>query len=220
MDALFQGCAAIGTTVIVLQFLMSAIGLGHEHGDGGGDGADVDQSHDGSGGGPGDDHASTWIFGVITVRTVAAGLAFFGLTGMAARKADVHEVGVLLLAIGAGFAAFYIVGWITRLMKMLNVDGTVNIHQALDRDAKVYVAIPGGRQGAGKILVEVLGRTLEYQATTPGDPLPAGTEVRVVDILASNLVEVVRVTDVPEGTTGQASAPPPTGGGGEFTRLK
>lgn len=206
MDTVFQICAAFGGTLVVCQFLMALMGLGGEHGDahdgGGGDGQD-------SGG----EHASTWIFGELTIRTVSAGLAFFGLAGMAARRAGVHDVGVVLIALSAGFAAFYAVSWMLRFIVSLNEDGGVSIHQSIDREARVTVAIPGDRQGSGKIHVEISQRTLEYRARTPGPGLASGTAVRIVDILSHDTVEVLPLTDAAPPTI-----PPPAGKSSEAIR--
>lgn len=208
MNFVFQVCAAIGSTLIVCQFLMSLVGMGGDSGDGDAHGGgDHGASHHG---GAGDDHSSTWIFGELTLRTVSASLAFFGLTGMAARTAQFPDVVAMLLAVAAGAGAFVIVSWLLRFISKLNVDGTVSIDQACDRIGKVHVAIPAGMQGAGKVHVEVSGRTLEYKAQTAGVALATGAPIRIVDILGHDTVEVVSLVEPP--------FPPRTeDGGGGFT---
>jgi hypothetical protein len=190
VDRLFQICAAIGGTLIVCQFLLSLIGIGGEndHDGGGAHDGGQDAGHDHH---DAHDHHSSWIFGKLTLRTIAAALAFFGLTGMAARKAELDDTFVLLLAVGAGLGAFYFVSWILHLLSRLNIDGTVRIEKSLDQSGKVHVAIPGAMAGAGKVHVEVLGRTLEYRAQTAGRPLATGTPIRVVAIISSDTVEVL-----------------------------
>jgi hypothetical protein len=207
VEFLFQACAAVGGTILVCQFLLSLIGLGGEHGDHG-DMAGHGHDHGHAGG---DDHASTWMFGVVTLRTVTAALVFFGLTGMAALRAEAPALAALLLATVAGLGAFYVVSWIMAFLPTLNVDGTVDIYQTHRCLGKVLVAIPGARQGRGKVLVEVANRLLEYRAETPGEPLPAGTPIYVAEILSDTIVEVVALSP----------APPPLprpGGSGAFIR--
>jgi membrane protein implicated in regulation of membrane protease activity len=207
VDFVFQVCAAIGATLIVCQFLMSLSGLGGDHADG--DAGHAGGDHGGGAdhhGGPGDEHSSTWIFGELTLRTISASLAFFGLTGMAARSAQAPDIIATLLAVAAGLGAFFVVSWLFRFVHSLNTDGTVSIEQARDRMAKVYVAIPGAMKGAGKIQVEIAGRTLEYKAQTLGGPIATGTPVRIIDLLGHDTVEVVPIVDPPP------SAPPPAGG--------
>src|SRR5690349_21657495 len=87
MTAFYSICAILGCTILVCQSALTMLGFaGHDvdHlGDHGGDapdvgpGGDVDHDH------VGDHHGSSWFFGILTMRTVTAALAFFGLTGLA-----------------------------------------------------------------------------------------------------------------------------------------
>jgi hypothetical protein len=86
MTILYGICAIVGTTVLVCQFVLSIIGFGGESLDG--ESADV--AHDAAGtdhAQPIDDgqhsaHGSSWFFGVISLKTMTAAIAFFGLTGL------------------------------------------------------------------------------------------------------------------------------------------
>ena len=44
-------------------------------------------------------HGSTWLFGVLSFRTITAALAFFGLAGLAAQSAEASPPMVLLVAL-------------------------------------------------------------------------------------------------------------------------
>jgi hypothetical protein len=206
VDFIFQASAAIGVTLIVCQFLMSLAGMGGGHGDTDAGHAEYG-GHDGHDGATGDEHGSTWAFGELTLRTISAALAFFGLTGMAARSAEAPPIFAVIAAVASGLAAFVVVSWLFRFIRTLNADGTVSIKQARDRMAKVYVAIPGEMKGAGKIQVEIAGRTLEYKAQTLGAALATGTPVRIVDLLSHDTVEVVPIIET-------APNPPSADGGG------
>ena len=60
MDTFFQACAALGGTVLLLQFLAGLLGHGADH--------DTDHDHGDA------DHGGNWLVSMIGVRTVAAGL--------------------------------------------------------------------------------------------------------------------------------------------------
>ncbi len=207
MTAVFIVCAAIGGTVLVVQFVMALIGLG-------GDAFDIDVSgdvgHDFSGDFHGDmdgdfqgethpldhldipdDHvSSTWLFGIISLRTVVAALAFFGLAGLWAKSTGASAPSVLLVAVAAGAAAMMGVYWMMRGMRKLQADGSVRIQRSVGRHGNVYLRIPGNRSGSGKIQFNLQNRTMEYSAITSGPELPTGAKVVVVGVVNPTTLEV------------------------------
>jgi membrane protein implicated in regulation of membrane protease activity len=203
MNSVFIFCALVGGTVLACQFVLTLIGMddgidgSHEapHDAHFGGHHDVNLNHATDGDAHGDHgahhHGSTWLFGVISFRTLVAALTFFGLTGMSARSAGLPLHWQLLIAGGSGMAAMYGVHWIMRLFYKLNEDGTVRIDRAVGQRGTVYVPIPAGKSGAGKIQLKVQGRLVEYDAVTAGEAkLPTGARVVVVGVLGSNTLDV------------------------------
>ena len=75
----------------------------------------------------------------------------------------------------------------------LTSSGNERISNALGQPATVYVAIPAGGEGTGKIQLTMHNRIVEYPAVTDQpEPLPSGEAVEVVQILNRNLVQVRR----------------------------
>ena len=205
MGTFFLVCAVIGGTILICQFVLTLVGLGGEHG--------VDFSHDvahdfsaGSGHDvhAGDSHvsdgqdqtaahppyASSWLFAVISFRTLIAAVTFFGLIGSAARSAGQGPGVQLLLALAAGVGAMYGVHWLIRSIGRLGQDATMRVSSALGQEGTVYVPIAGGRTQAGKIQLKLQNRLVEYEAITSGaERLATGTKVRVVGV-AGNVLEV------------------------------
>ena len=184
---------------------------GDFHADSGGDfHADAGGLHDAFGhadsGGPGgqdgheappqDVHGSSWLFAMISFRTVIAAMAFFGLAGLAAEEAGVSPPAVLGLAIAAGAGAMYGVYWMMQCLYRLRSDGTVRVRGAVGRQGTVYLRIPAERSGMGKILINLQNRTIEYDAMTSGKELPTGTEVVVVNLISSSMLEVQAVPEL------------------------
>jgi membrane protein implicated in regulation of membrane protease activity len=204
MALLFLSCAVVGGTILICQFVLTLVGLGGEHGfDFSHDVAHDfigDTAHDAAGGDAhgagGDDHAaaqqhgSSWIFAVISFRTLVAAIAFFGLIGSAAQSAG-QPIGVqLLLATAAGIGAMYGVHWLMRSVSRLGEDATLRVKNALGQQGTVYVPISGSRGQAGKIQLKVQNRLVEFEAVTSApERLATGTKVRVVAV-AGNLLEV------------------------------
>jgi membrane protein implicated in regulation of membrane protease activity len=191
---LFLICAIVGGTVLVCQFVLTLVGIGGDHGFDVSHDVSTDIGHDLSADGTGHDahgnHGSSWLFGVISFRTLVAAAAFFGLVGLAAESAGQGPGPTLLLASAAGIGAMYGVHWIVRTMGRLGEDGTIRIHAALGQEGTVYIPIPAGKAQAGKIQLRLQNRLVEYEAVTNGpDRLTTGTKVRVVGI-AGTMLEV------------------------------
>jgi membrane protein implicated in regulation of membrane protease activity len=200
---LFMICAAVGGTVFICQFVMAIVGAGTDDVDFAHDiphDLPHDIPHDFSGDVSGDAghatphghvHGSTWLFGVISFRTVVAALTFFGLAGLASRSASLSSPIALLIAISAGAAALYGVHFLMQSLYRLRTDGTVQIHRTMGERGTVYVPIPPNNEGLGKIQIRTQGRIMEYAARTRGpNKLRTGTTVEVVEILSPMTVEV------------------------------
>ena len=143
------------------------------------------------GGAAGHDSAHSWFIRILSVRTVVAGLTFFGLGGLAANASGANPFGSLAVAAVCGFAALYLVGWAMRTLMRLRSDGTVHIENVVGQPAVVYLTIPGHKSGKGKITVTVQNRTMEYEAETEHEPLPTGAWCRWSPSPDRETVEVV-----------------------------
>lgn len=219
MDTLFLLCAIIGGTILLLQFGMTVLGIGGDHGDGSDAGVDVgnhdfsgeghhdvghDASHSDAGGHEsssgdhahdGSEHSTVWFFKVITFQTLVAAVAFFGFAGKAAQAAKLSDVSALVLALAAGFGAMYGVYYLIRGLHKFNADGTVQIARAVGLPGTVYIPIPASNAGAGKIQMNLQNRVIEFQAMTAQDRLPSGAKVRVVGVIGPDTVEVERLIE-------------------------
>jgi hypothetical protein len=182
---IFLVFAAVGGTLLLCQFLLSLLGLGHH---------DVDHDHDMDQGHDLDhDHESSWFVGVLTFRAVVTALTFFGLGGLAAVEASLEPLVAWGLAIASGAGALFGVAWLMKSLHRLKADGTVHIDRAVGKTGTVYLSIPGNRTGSGKVTVKVQNRTVEYLAVTRQGSLATGTPVEVVAVVSSDTVEVAPV---------------------------
>jgi membrane protein implicated in regulation of membrane protease activity len=224
LGTIFLIAAVVGGTVLVCQFALTLLGMGHDgvdaghhlggdfHGDahiGGGVHADASPG-DSAYGVNGDHHTtlanadgdfvhpdSSWLFGVVSFRTLVAAAAFFGVAGRAALSAGYAQSTSLILATLVGICAMYGMYWLMRLIAGLSSSGNERITNAVGRTATVYVRIPAGRTGAGKVQLSMQNRIVEYQAVTDdGEPLKTGQTVEVVGVAGSDTVEVRRVAEI------------------------
>lgn len=192
-------CAIFGGTMMVLQLMMMVFGVGGDmDADGGGDTGDtgdMDGGGDDLGDDGGSDHAeshsaSNDIFKMLSVRTVMAGFAFFGLGGMAGLLATENQALSLLFALGAGLVAIYVVYYIYSSMVRLRSDGSISEKTLVGATGNVYIRIPAEGAGAGKVLVTQQERTMEYEAITSGPELKSGLPIVVVRVVSPTTVEV------------------------------
>ncbi len=185
-------CALFGGTMMILQLAMMLLGAGGDMD--GGDGGDAGDAGGDDGGGDADsggEHSETTdIFRMLSIRTVIAGFAFFGLGGMAGLIATNNQPLSLLFAFGAGLVAIYIVYYIYASMVRLRSDGSISDRTLVGSVGNVYLRIPAEGAGAGKVLVVQQDRTMEYEAITAGPELKSGTPVVVIRVVSPTTVEV------------------------------
>ncbi len=167
---MFWVCALSGGGFILLQSLMGLMGADddgdHGHAPHTGDGLDL-----------------------LSLRAIAAGLTFFGLTGLAALEWGFPRVLALPAATVAGLGAALGIAYVMRGMKRMESDGVLRVEGAVGHPATVYLSIPGGRGAPGKVHLFLQGRTVEMNAVSR-DPLPTGASVVVVDVVDPDTLEV------------------------------
>ena len=92
-----------------------------------------------------------WL-GVLTFRSVAAALTFFGLTGLTSAVNLQHEPGLsLVLALAGGAAALFGVAYLMRTLHRLKSDGTIHIERAVGQSGTVYLTVPVPGHNAARL---------------------------------------------------------------------
>lgn len=179
MTTFFLVCAALGGGVLVVQLLLGLLGVI----DAGGD-AHIGHGHEHV-------HSMSEGLDLLSVRALSAGLSFFGIGGLVGMLTPLGLFAAIPLAVIAGVAAMYGTAVAMRWMLGFEDDGTVLIHGAVGASGTVYLAIPGERQGSGKVTLTLQNRIVEYQAVTSAAPLPTGAAIMVVDVVGPDTVDVV-----------------------------
>ncbi len=197
---IFLFCAIAGGTILVCQFLLTVLGFAHFGGDhdfGGDlhhDGAasdHIDVDH-GDGQPSHESHFDgNWLFAMLSLRTVTAGAAFFGLGGLGAASLQLPALVQLGFASVCGFTALSGVYYLLRSMMKLNTDNTVRITRAIGQRGVVYLTIPAQSSGEGKVQVTLASRQMEYPAITKwANPLKTGELITVVSVVNNSILEV------------------------------
>lgn len=203
MAWLFLICATVGGTVLVCQFVLALVGFGADidvaddvpddvphdlH-------TDASDAHSAHGPDPelgdnavGHGNFSTWLFGMLSFKTITAALAFFGFAGCAAESAGMSLMAQLVIATLAGLAALYGVHSIMQLLFKLSQDNTIRLQNAVGKEGTVYLTIPAHRKNTGKVQFKLQNRLVDYPALTDHDePLKTGAKIRIVAVEGTTL---------------------------------
>ena len=181
MHQVYMISALIGGAILLIQLILMMVG-----GDADGDmdfSADVDDVS----------VSGSEFFDYLSLKSVFSFLTFFGLAGLAVDSSEWRPFpgATLVVALGAGCIAFYIVGLIMVGLSKLESSGNIDLKTAVDGTAQVYLRIPAQNQGAGKVTVTLQGRQVEVRAVTAGDELATGQQVQVIRYLQPDTLEVV-----------------------------
>jgi hypothetical protein len=192
MITLYLICAVFGATIMLLQFLLQLVGIGDfDHGD-----SAIDLEMGGSVDADGHEHGQSEFFKLLSLRTLVAGCAFFGITGLLADSLGVGAIPVFLLAVAVGLGAMVLVAWLMSVLAGLHASGNIDVRGAMGRIGTVYLSIPAEKRGQGKVTVAVQERSLEFDAITHDRELKTGEQVLVIDVVDDHTIEVVSASAV------------------------
>ena len=185
MQTVYLGCAAAGGTVLLVQTAMMLFGgADHDAGALHADHSDIGQADSG------EHHGGDAGLSLLSVRSIAAFLTFFGLAGFGGARSGWGTFPTIAVALGAGFVMLFAVAWIFSFQRRLFAQGNVDPRNAVGLVARVYLRIPAENSGKGKITVSVQGRTHEFSAWTAGPEIATGREVKVVRQVTEDTFEV------------------------------
>lgn len=190
------GITLSSSLVFIIQSIMTFIGA--DAGDSGLD-ADFDGSFDGNldtDAGALDhtsaaDAASATGMNLLTFRNLINFLLGFGWSAILLKE-NITSVALLLtvsvlVGIGLVAAVMYMFKWLSGMQQ----SGNINLYKsAVGCQGKVYLTIPGHRDGQGKVQISINGAIREYDAMTEGDTLKTGLSINVVEVIDAGTVLV------------------------------
>lgn len=179
---IFWIIAAVSTLVFVIQTIITFMGMG----------TDVDFDADLASGVDGLDGDS--FAGFFSFRNLINFLLGYGWTG--ALLADTIESRALLHLISIGVGLIFVIAFLVmfRLLMKLAHDGSFRLNECVGLSASVYLRIPAGRSGKGKIQVSVKGSVHEVDAVSDSDEvIPTGGNVRIVKVVSDDTLLVEKI---------------------------
>lgn len=199
LEQVFYYCAIPSTIILVIQTLLTILGIGNGDGDFDFDG-DIDIPSDSdtdviggtdveSIGIDAVESASSLKF--ISVRGIVAFFSLFGWVGVVLTEAGLNIPLIFFISIICGLIGMLVIAMMFYLISKLQQSGNINIKNAIGKKGQVYLTIPPKLSGKGKIQITIQERYTEVNAMTNSQkPLPTGTIVRVVDLMDINTLLV------------------------------
>lgn len=196
LKQIFYTVAVPATLILIIQSIMSLIGLGDMD-------ADVGDAHDMGTGIFGDhdgvdsnvldtDHEIDGAFKFFTIRGIIAFFSIFGWTG-AVFANRVHPAMAVFIAFIAGEIAMVVIGYLFYGMTRLQSSGNIQYNNCIGKSGEVYLTIPPTKQGRGKITLTVQERLIEVNAMTEStQPIKSGELVKVITMLPDHTAIVER----------------------------
>lgn len=179
LQKIFWGCAGIASTLFLVQFVLTLFGMDH---------TDVDVDFDGS---------NTMDLGnginIFSMKNLVNFILGFGWAGVCLKDTISSPFLLVLVSflVGVAFVAMFV--FIYMKTRKLETNGAFRIGDCLGRTAQVYLRIPAGGEGKGKIQISLNGSVQEFDAITEEDEIPSGITVKIIEVMEGEILKVVNI---------------------------
>ncbi len=174
---IFWGCAILGSLFMIIQLILSLVGIGDTDIDFSGDSVD---GLDTSGG-----------MDLFTIKNITNFFVGFGWGGISFAPSIETEWLLIAIAIVCGCLFVLLFIFLFRQLMKIQSNGAMGIETSIGLTADVYLHIPAARSGKGKIQVSLGGASREFAAITDDtDDLPTGSTVVIVEKISEDTLLV------------------------------
>ena len=198
MERILACIAVPATLMLVIQTILSLIGIGGEHDmdyDSDNDinhdvGHDVhaESSHDGHE--HNHEHGNEGLK-LFTLRGIVAFLAVSGWGALAISRSGHPWFTAMGLGFIMGLIAMLLVAAVLKLFVVMQSNGALDMDNAVGLDGTVYLTVPA--EGQGKVSVILQERLSEFDAVSEnGEEIKTGTEVTITGLTEDNRLIVIR----------------------------
>ncbi len=190
-------CIAIPATVmLIIQMILTLIGMGGDEMDAQTDGADADGVDTDIDDSALDDADTDIADGGLRVFTLRGLIAFFSVTGWVGTVCCNFGLNLpvtIIISIASGLLAMFLIAALLKWLLKLQYDGTEDIKDALGVSGTVYLKIPPARSGKGKVNVIIQGKLCEKDAVTDEETvITRDEEITVIGISGGETLLVRR----------------------------
>jgi len=133
-------------------------------------------------------------FQFLSLKNVVTFFTMFGWVALACHKAGLHPALTISLGTIAGVAMVALMMVLFRSMAKLKHSGTLKTANAIGHTGEVYLTIPAGKGGQGKITILLQGTMRELSAVTDeAQDIPTGKLVKVTGLFNEHVLIVAPV---------------------------
>ena len=134
-------------------------------------------------------------FQFLSLKNIVGFFSMFGWSGLGFLNAGMAGWLVILLSIICGLLMMLTMATLFYFMSKLAETGNLNMKNAIGKLGEVYLIIPPGRSGMGKVQLTVQEslRTLDA-ITDEEEPLATSSIIKVVDVIDDQILLVIRNT--------------------------
>ena len=175
--------------IFIIQSVMTFIGAGDSSD------FDVDTDVDGVDVPDADVHGTGQ--GLLTFRNFVNFFLGFGWSAILLRESIGSTPLLIVISVLVGVALVTLVMLLFKWLSGMQEAGNINVFKsAVGCEGKVYLAIPEGRSGSGKVQITINDAVREYEAVTDGPALPTGASVRVVEVISADTMLVEPIESI------------------------
>jgi hypothetical protein len=179
---IFYAIGIVSLSILLLQILLTLVGIDAHHGD-----ADL------SGHG---DHPSG--LGLLSIRTVTAFFVGFGWGGAIILNHGHSVLAAIAGGMGIGLVFLLATAFLIRNLLRLQSSGNLDYRNALGIIGTVYTTIPAAEAGGGQLELVLQGRLMMAEAYTKAThDLKPGNKARVVALIGQSTLLVEPLTNPP-----------------------
>lgn len=168
--------------IFVIQTVMTFLGLGDHDAD-----FDLDTS-DGS-------FDADPSMNLLTFRNLVNFCMGFGWTAVLMHEKIQSNALLIIVSVIVGILLVTVVMWIFKWLSGMQQTGNIDVHKsAVGCEGKVYLTIPGEREGEGKVQITINNAVREYDAVTDGETIPTGKAIKVTEVINDYTLLVEELT--------------------------
>jgi membrane protein implicated in regulation of membrane protease activity len=181
---IFYAIGLFSLAVLLLQILLTLVGVGHHDADFSGH---IDHDHDTG-------------MGLLTVRTVTAFFVGFGWAGVIMLNKGYPMIVAIAAGAGTGLVFLLATAFLIRnLLRLQSSGGNIDYNNAIGVVGTVYVTIPGAETGGGQVEVNIQGRLMTVGAyTKTASALRPNSKVKVVGLVGGSTLLVEPLSNSPD----------------------
>lgn len=186
----FALIAIPSTAILLIQTIMTLVGLGHDGAaDLDGDGIpDIDT--DGDGIADALEHGGDDGLSLFSVRGILSTLTITGWCGVLLLGTDLPDWAAIAISVAAGLVTLLLIAIAMKEINKLQSSGNIDIGNCIGKVGQVYIPVPAAGEGTGKVNITVQEKFCEFSAITGGESLKTGAYVRVTAVSESGVLVV------------------------------